>query len=98
MQLLTHCPATVGIGSQVAANGARGLAAGSVAAAEVTALMPAGADEVSALAAVAFAKEGAEMLAVNAFAQEELTRAGAAVIEAAGVYQAVDAANAGMLA
>jgi hypothetical protein len=60
----------------------------------VTALVPAGADEVSALAAVAFASEGVEALAANAFAQEELTRAGAAFAEISGIYNAVDAANA----
>ncbi len=79
---------------QVVANGARGLAAGTAATAAVTALVPAGADEVSAQAAAAFAAEGVEALAMNAFAQEELTRAGAAYMEIAGIYTAVDGANA----
>jgi hypothetical protein len=94
MQPMQHNPAAVGIGSQVVANGARGLATGTAASAEVTALAPAGADEVSAQAAIAFAVEGAESLALNAFAQEELTRAGAAYMEIAGIYDAVDGANA----
>jgi uncharacterized protein YwlG (UPF0340 family) len=94
MQPMQHNPAAVGIGSQVVANGARGLATGTAASAEVTALVPAGADEVSAQAAIAFAVEGAESLALNAFAQEELTRAGAAYMEIAGIYDAVDGANA----
>src|SRR5690606_40868205 len=51
MQPMTHDSGAVGIGSQVIANGTRGLAVGTAASAEVTALVPAGADEVSAQAA-----------------------------------------------
>ena len=98
MQPMTHDSGAVGIGSQVIANGTRGLTVGTAASAEVTALVPAGADEVSAQAAAAFAKEGMEALALNTFAQEELARAGAAVVQIAGIYDAVDAANAGTLA
>jgi hypothetical protein len=94
MQPLEHNPSAVGIGSQVVANGARGLATGTAASAEVSALVPAGAEEVSAQAALAFAAEGLDALAVNSFAQEELTRAGAAYMEIAGIYDAVDGANA----
>ncbi|KUH85686.1 MULTISPECIES: PE family protein [unclassified Mycobacterium] len=94
MQPMTHNPAAVAIGAQVVANGTRGLAAGTTASAAVTALVPAGAEEVSALAAAAFASEGVETLLQNTFAQEELARAGAAYIEAAGTYAAVDGANA----
>ncbi|RWA20333.1 PbsX family transcriptional regulator [Mycolicibacterium elephantis DSM 44368] len=91
---MTHNPGAVGIGAQVVANGARGLAAGTTASAEVTAMVPAGADEVSAQAALAFAAEGVETLAMNTFAQEEMARAGAAYMEIAGIYTAVDGANA----
>jgi len=94
MQPMEHNPAAVGIGAQVVANGVRGLAAGTTATAAVTALVPAGADEVSAQAAAVFAKEGVEALALNTFAQEELSRAGAAYMEIAGIYEAVDGANA----
>ena len=94
MQPMEHNPGAVGIGTQVVANGARGLAAGTAATAAVSALVPAGADEVSAQAAAAFAVEGVDALAMNAFAQEELTRAGAAYVEIAGIYEAVDGANA----
>lgn len=94
MQPMTHNPAAEGIGAQVVANGTRGLAAGTAATAAVTALVPAGADEVSAQAALAFAAEGVEALAMNTFAQEELARMGAAVVEFAGTYTAVDGANA----
>jgi hypothetical protein len=94
---MSHNPEAIAVGSQVIANGARGLAGGSAAAAEVTALMPAGADEVSMQAALAFASEGAQALAVNALAQEEMARTGAAYIEVAGIYAAVDSANAAVL-
>lgn len=94
MQPMTHNPGAIGIGSQVVANGTRGLAVGTTASAAVTALVPAGADEVSAQAALAFAAEGVETLAMNTFAQQELARMGAAVMEVAGIYTAVDGANA----
>jgi hypothetical protein len=97
MQPLQHNPGAVGVGSQVVANGARGLATGTATTAEVTALVPAGVDEVSAHAALAFASEGVEALALNSFAQEELSRAGAAYMEAAGVYTTVDGENASVL-
>jgi hypothetical protein len=91
---MEHNPGAVGIGAQVVANGARGLAAGTAASAAVTALVPAGADEVSAQAAAAFAVEGIDALAMNSFAQEELSRAGAAYMEIAGIYATVDEASA----
>jgi hypothetical protein len=94
MQPMEHNPGAIGIGGQVVANGARGLATGTTAGAAVSALVPAGAEEVSAMAAAAFAAEGVETMAMNAFAQEELARAGAAYMEAAGIYTAVDGANA----
>ena len=94
MEPLMHNPGAVGVGSQVVANGTRGLAVGTTAGAAVTALVPAGADEVSAQAAAVFAAEGVQTLAMNTFAQEELARMGAAVIESAGIYNAVDDANA----
>jgi PE family len=97
MQPMTHNPGAAGLGAQVVANGARGLASGTTASAAVTTLVPAGAEEVSAMAAAAFAAEGVESLAQNTFAQEELTRAGAAYMEAAGIYTAVDGANAAAL-
>ncbi|CAA0124392.1 PE family immunomodulator PE35 [Mycolicibacterium vanbaalenii] len=93
MQPLSHNAATAGVGGQVAANGARGLATGTAATAQVTALAPAGADEVSASAALMFASEGIQTLGINALAQEELARAGATVTQIAATYQAVDAEN-----
>lgn len=98
MQPLSHNAGAAGVGGQVVANGARGLAAGTAATAQVSALAPAGADEVSVMAAAAFMAEGVQTLGINAMAQEELARAGATVIEIAGVYQAVDGENGATLA
>ena len=97
MQPMTFTPAVFGIGGQVVGTGAAGLAAGTTASATVTALMPSGMDEVSAQVALGFAAEGVETMMVNAMAQEELVRAGAAFAEAAGIYTAVDSANASTL-
>lgn len=94
MQPLMHNPGAEAVAAQVIANATRGLAGGTTASAAVTALPPAGVDEVSALASMSFASEGVEALATNAFAQEELARAGAAIAEIAGIYNAVDAAQA----
>lgn len=98
MQPMSFEPVAEGIGSQVITNGTQGLAAGTTAAAAVTALAPAGVDEVSASAALSFASDGAEAAAVHSFAQEELARAGAAYVEIAGIYTAVDGATATELA
>lgn len=98
MQPLSHNAGAAGVGGQVAANGARGLAAGTTAMSTVSALAPAGADEVSASAAVMFASEGVQTLGINALAQEELARAGATVIQIAATYQAVDGENGATLA
>ena len=97
MQPMQHNPGAVGVGSQVVANGARGLATGTATTSAASALAPAGADEVSAHAALSFASEAAEAMALNSFAQEELSRAGAAYMEAAGIYTAVDGENASVL-
>lgn len=93
MQPLNHNPAAIGVGGQVTANGVRGLATGTAATAGVSALAPAGVDEVSVSAALAFAAEGIQTLGINAMAQQEIARAGAAVIEAAATYESMDAAN-----
>ncbi|HJT91897.1 MAG TPA: PE domain-containing protein, partial [Mycobacterium sp.] len=70
MEPLSVNPAVVAIGSQVVANGTRGLAAGTTATATVTALAPAGAEEVSLLAVAAFAAEGLQTMGINTMAQE----------------------------
>ncbi|MEZ0053659.1 hypothetical protein ABIA30_004692 [Mycobacterium sp. MAA66] len=93
MQPLEHNPGAIGVGTEVVANGARGLATGTAATTEASALVPAGVDEVSVQAALAFATEGIEALGLNALAQEELARTGAAYVEASTIYEAVDGAN-----
>ena len=97
MQPMMHNPGALGVGSQVVANGARGLAAGPAATAEVPALVPAGAEEVSMAASLAFASEGIQTMLLNAFAQEELARVGQAIIESAGIYTTADTAIAATL-
>jgi hypothetical protein len=54
-----------------------------VTAAPLTSLVPAGREEVSMQAALAFAEEAAQMLALNQAAQLELTRTGDALAEIA---------------
>jgi PE family len=85
------------IGSQIVDNAMQGVAASETASAALTALVPAGIDEVSLRAAAAFAKQGTEMLELNAMAQQELCRAGLTFSEVASMYSAVDAASAGGL-
>ncbi len=97
MQPMSFDPAVAALGEQVVANGARGLASGTTATAAVTGLAPAGVDEVSMHSALAFASEGVQTMGINAMAQEELARAGAAYVEIAGIYTAVDGAAASTL-
>ena len=94
MQPMEHNPGAIGVGSQVVANGARGLATGTAATAEVSALVPAGADEVSMQAAHGVCYRGPGGDCPQCLAQEELTRAGAAYAEVAGIYTTVDGSTA----
>jgi uncharacterized protein YukE len=95
MQSMTFDSATADIGSQIADNAYRGLQVGVTASNVLTSLIPAGADEVSAQAVMAFANEAAQMVAFNQAAQEELMRAGAAINDIARMYADVDATVAG---
>jgi hypothetical protein len=97
MEPLTQNPTVHMIGGQVMANGARGLATGTAATAEATGLVPAGVDEVSVQAALAFGMEALETNMLNSLAQQELARAGSAYTEAATIYTTVDEANAATL-
>ena len=90
MTSMSHDPAAAVIGAQTIEIGARALAASATAAQSVTALAPAGAEEVSAQAAAAFAAEAAAVLAAHTAAQDELMRAGAALIDIARMYEQVD--------
>ncbi len=94
---MSHDPVAGAIGLQLVDVASRGLASGATASMAVTALVPAGADEVSVLAATAFAAGGVAMLAVNTAAQEELARTGVALTDIARMYSQVDGETAGTL-
>nr|WP_269151265.1 PE family protein [Mycobacterium lacus] len=79
------------IGSQVVECANQGLQAGVTASNSLTALPPAGAEEVSAQAVAAFTTEAAQMVALNQAAQEELIRAGSTISEIARMYADADA-------
>lgn len=97
MDSMSHDPAAGDIGSQLVEIAARGLDAGVAAAMSVTGLMPAGGEEVSAQAAMAFAAEAAAMLASNTAAQEELMRTGMTLTDISRMYSQVDGEAAGAL-
>ncbi|WAC94589.1 PE domain-containing protein [Mycobacterium sp. Aquia_213] len=63
----------------------------------VVAVVPAGAEEVSARAAAAFAAEATQMLAFLNAAHTELARTGNALVDIARVYAETDTAAAGRL-
>ncbi|WP_191499884.1 PE family protein, partial [Mycobacterium simulans] len=91
MDSMSHDPAAGDIGSQLVDIGSQGLSAGSTAAMSVlSGLVPAGAEEVSAQAVLAFAQEAASMLASNTAAQEELMRTGATLTDIARMYGDAD--------
>jgi hypothetical protein len=94
MQEISHNPVVAQIAARIGAIGAAGLAAGTAASAMVTGLAPAGADEVSAQAAMAFMSESGKALAMNSAALEELIRASTAIMKIANMYEAVDGAAA----
>lgn len=97
MTSMSHDAAVAGIGAQLTEVGTRALAAGASTVPAVTALAPAGAEEVSAQAAAAFAAEAEAMLTLNTAAQEELMRAGAALVEIARIYEQADVEAAGSM-
>lgn len=97
MEPMSHDPVAGAIGLQVVDIATRGLASGAAASGAVTALAPAGADEVSMQAVAAFAAEGTAMLALNTAAQEEIARTGAALTDIARMYAQVDTEAAGAL-
>ncbi len=99
MDSMSHDPAAGDIGSQLVDIGSQGVNAGSTAAMSVlSGLIPAGGEEVSMQAVMAFAQEAATMLASNTAAQEELMRAGTALTDIARMYGESDDAAAGALA
>lgn len=99
MDSMSHDPAAGDIGSQLVDIGSQGISAASTAAMSVlTGLIPAGGEEVSMQAVMAFAQEAATMLAQNTAAQEELMRAGSALTDIARMYGESDDSAAGALA
>jgi hypothetical protein len=97
MTSMSHDPAAAVIAAQTIEIGTRALAAGAAAASSLTALMPAGAEEVSAQAAAAFAAEAASAMAAHAAAHEEIMRVGAALVDIARMYVQADSEAAGTL-
>jgi hypothetical protein len=98
MTSMSHDPAVALIGGQLTEMAAAAIAAGAAAAPAVTALVPAGAEEVSAQAATAFAAEAAKALALHAAAHQEIARTGAALVDITRMYAQTDATAAGQLA
>jgi hypothetical protein len=98
MQSMSFDPIVAGIGDRVVDIAVSCLEAGATASMEVTGLAPAGGDEVSARAAMAFTSEAVQMLALNKAAQEELMRTGVALTQIAQIYAQVDEAAARNLA
>lgn len=90
MQPMSHDPVVAALGAQMVTSAADGLVAGAVASGPVTAMAPAGAEEVSAQAVAAFAAEGVAVLGQIAAVEEDLTRAGSAVTQVARMYGAID--------
>jgi hypothetical protein len=97
MTSMSHDPAVAIIGGQLTAMGAGAMATGAAAAASVTALPPAGAEEVSMQAAMAFAAEASKTLAAHAAAHQEISRTGAALVDITRMYTQADATAAGAL-
>ena len=98
MESMSINPGAAAIGSQLVDVASRALGSGAAALPSLTGLVPAGAEEVSLQAVMAFAAEAAEMLALNTAAQEELARTGLALTEIAQMYSQVDGEAAGTLA
>ncbi|OSC41403.1 PE family protein [Mycobacterium decipiens] len=90
MQSMSFDPAAADIGSQVVDSAFQGIQAAATASTSLTALSPAGAEEVSAYAAAAFGTAATQMLAMNQAAQEELRRAGEVFTAIARMYSDAD--------
>lgn len=92
MQPMSFDPAVAAVGSQVLDTAAQGIQAGQQVSTGLTALTPAGADEVSLYAVEFFATEANQMLAMNQAAHEELMRAGETLAKIARMYSQADMA------
>ena len=98
MESMSHDPIAGDIGSQLMDIAMQGLDSGAAALIQLTSLVPAGCEEVSMQAAMAFAAEGAQMLASNTAAQQELLQTGTALVNIAKMYSQVDDTAADTLA
>jgi hypothetical protein len=98
MESMSHDPVVGDIGSQLVDIAMQGLDSGAAALMQLTSLIPAGSEEVSMQAAMAFAAEGAQMLASNTAAQQELPQTGTALVNIAKMYSQVDDTAADTLA
>ena len=97
MESMSINPAAAAIGSQFVDIATRALGSGAAALPSLTGLAPAGAEEVSLQAAMAFAAAAEAMLALSTAAQEELARTGLAVTEITQMYSLVDGEAAGSM-
>jgi hypothetical protein len=97
MTSMSHDPAVAVIGGQLTEMGARAIAAETAAAPSVTALVPAGAEEISMQAAMAFAAEASKMLGAHVAAHQEISRTGAALVNITRMYTQADVTAAGTL-
>jgi PE family len=98
MESMSHDPVAGDIGSQLVDIAMQGLDSGAAALMKLTGLIPAGSEEVSMQAAMAFAAEGAQMLTSNTAAQQELLQTGTALVNIAKMYSPVDDTAADTLA
>ncbi|GAB7147274.1 PE domain-containing protein [Mycobacterium riyadhense] len=97
MQSMSFQPVVADIGEQVVNIGTNALEQAAKASMSMIGLAPAGADEVSAQAAMAFHEEAAALLALNQAAQQELMRTGSAFTQIAQTYTEIDEAAASLV-
>jgi PE family len=97
MTSMSHDPAAAVIGAQLIEMSTTAVAASAAAAPSLTVLMPAGAEEVSMMASTSFAATAEAALAAHVAAQQELAKAGAALIDIARIYAQTDATAASAL-
>jgi PE family len=97
METFSHDPSAGGIGNQLVDLATQAASSAVNSLMSLTSLLPAGGDEISAQAAMAFAADAAQMMASNTAAQEELVRTGLAFVDIARQYAQADSAAAGTL-
>jgi PE family len=97
MTSMSHDPASAVIGAQLVEMSTAAVAASAAAAPSLTALMPAGAEEISMMASASFAATAEAALAAHVAVQQELAKAGAALIDIARIYAQTDATAASAL-